>query len=86
MEEIERGTAEPVYMQLAAIIRAQIQSGKIAPRYPIPSKSTLQQRYGVADGTINKALQVLRDEGLVRTVQGLGVFVIPEDERPLGHP
>jgi DNA-binding GntR family transcriptional regulator len=38
---------------------------------------TLVQRYEVAKGTVEKALGVLRDEGLVRTVPGRGVYVMP---------
>jgi DNA-binding GntR family transcriptional regulator len=33
------------------------------------------QRYGIADGTVKKAVQVLRDAGLVHTVRGKGVYV-----------
>jgi GntR family transcriptional regulator len=82
MDEIERGVAEPVYQQLAGIIRRRIESGEIPPRHAIPSKSTLMRLYGVADGTINKALQILKDEGLVKTTLGLGLFVIPPEDRP----
>ena len=46
----------PVYIQLADILRAQIQSGELPPRRPVPSKRTLQQEYGVAGGTIDKAI------------------------------
>jgi len=66
----------PVYIQLADLLRQQIATGELQPRRPIPSIRTLQQRYGVADGTVKKAVQVLRDEGLVRTVPGRGVYVI----------
>ena len=44
---------------------------------PLPSIRTSQQRYEVSDGTVKKAVQVLRDEGLVRTVIGRGVCVGP---------
>lgn len=67
----------PVYVQLAEILRGEIQSGELQPRRPIPSIRTLQQQYGVSDGTVKKAVQVLRDEGLVRTVKGRGVYVSP---------
>jgi GntR family transcriptional regulator len=66
----------PVYLQLAGILRGQIRSGELQPRRPIPSIRTLQQRYEVSDGTVKKAVQVLRDEGLVRTVKGRGVYVV----------
>jgi GntR family transcriptional regulator len=75
---IDPGLDTPVYVQLAAILRDQIQSGELQPRRPIPSIRTLQQTYGVSDGTVKEAVQVLRDEGLVRTVRGRGVYVTPE--------
>jgi GntR family transcriptional regulator len=65
----------PVYVQLADILRARIESGELAPRRPVPSKRTLMQDYGVAGGTIDKAIGILRDEGLVRTVTGRGIYV-----------
>ena len=51
---------QPVYLQLAAILRQMIQSGEISPREPLPSINTLVQRYEVAKGTVEKALGVLR--------------------------
>jgi GntR family transcriptional regulator len=65
----------PVYVQLADILRARIRSGELAPRRMIPSIRTLQQEYAVSDRTVKHATQLLRDEGLVHTVQGRGVFV-----------
>lgn len=43
-------------------------------RVPVPSKRTLMQTYGVAGGTIDKAIGILRGEGLVRTVIGRGIY------------
>ncbi len=68
----------PVYVQLAEILRARIISGELAPRRPVPSKRTLMQEYGVAGGTVDKAIGILRDEGLVRTVIGRGIYVVPQ--------
>jgi GntR family transcriptional regulator len=82
---IERGDVQPVYQQLAKILRAQIDSGEIPPRRAIPSKRQLMQEYGVALGTVNKALDLLRQDGYLVSVQGLGVFVTPpEDRTPSG--
>lgn len=73
---------EPVYRQLAAILRGRIERGELPPGRPLPSKKTLQQEYGVSQGTVERALDLLRDEGLVATSMGRGVFVVPEAERP----
>ena len=41
----------------------------------VPSITRLTQEYGVSKGTAVKALDVLRREGLTRTVAGWGTFV-----------
>lgn len=79
-DPIERGTDQPVYVQLAAILRRRIESGEIAERRPLPSKSRLRQDYGISDDTIDKALAILREEGKIRTVTGLGIFATPRGE------
>jgi GntR family transcriptional regulator len=71
----------PVYLQLAAILRGQIESGKLEPDRPLPSLVTLVQEYAVARGTAAKAVQVLVGEGLVVIVPGRGAFVLPRERR-----
>jgi GntR family transcriptional regulator len=71
----------PVYQQLAAILRAQIDSGAIPARHAIPSKRTLVQEYGVAAGTVERALNELRADGYLKTVLGRGLYVVPPGER-----
>lgn len=65
----------PRYLQVAAIIRAQIERGDFRPGEPIPSQNTIIQTYGVARATAAKALGVLRDEGIVVVVPGIGALV-----------
>jgi GntR family transcriptional regulator len=72
---IDPESATPVYVQLANLLRQGIQDGTYPPDRALPSIRTLQQTYGVADGTVQKALRILKDEGLVHTVQGRGIFV-----------
>jgi len=67
----------PVYLQLAAILRAAIESGELEPNRPLPSYTTLMQQHGVARGTAAKAVGVLVAEGLVRIVPGRGAYVRP---------
>ena len=60
-------------MQLAAILRAEIRDtpkGRL-----LPSVRTMMQTYGVSDGTVKHALAQLREEGLIKTVQGRGSYV-----------
>jgi DNA-binding transcriptional regulator YhcF (GntR family) len=66
----------PVYRQLADHLREQIASGELPPRTPLPSAKTLAQEHGIAIGTVTRAVDVLRQEGLVRTVPGRGVWVV----------
>jgi DNA-binding GntR family transcriptional regulator len=66
----------PVYQQLAAILRAQVESGELEPDRPLPSLISLMQTYGVARETARKAQRVLVAEGLARVVPGRGVYVI----------
>lgn len=70
----------PRHQQIADVLRERITSGDLAPRFPIPSESQIQQEFGVARDTARKAVQVLRDEGLVRTVVGMGTFVVEQDD------
>jgi DNA-binding GntR family transcriptional regulator len=65
----------PVYRQLASLLREAISSGKLAPGRPLPSESSLMGEHGVSRDTVRKAVGILRDEGLVVTVQGKGSYV-----------
>jgi GntR family transcriptional regulator len=75
---IDHLSGTPVYLQLAAILRAAIKSGELEPDRPLPSYMTLMQEHGVARGTAAKAVRVLVDEGLVRIVPGRGAYVIEQ--------
>ena len=82
LDALDPGGRDPLYRQLAAILRAEIESGRISGSVPLPSRTALQQRYGISIRTVNSALAVLREEGLIETREGRGTFAVPEDERP----
>lgn len=65
----------PPYQQAADLIRREIESGKIKPGEQVPSYRELQERFGIANMTARSALRVLREEGLIYTVQGRGSYV-----------
>lgn len=74
----------PPYQQVASALRAAILTRTFAPGDKLPSGSELAKRYGVARMTVQQALRVLRDEGLVVSRAGSGVFVRERTERPVG--
>jgi GntR family transcriptional regulator len=83
---IDREGPVPPSQQLANILREQILSGEIPPGRRIPSFVELEQDYDIARDTIRKAVQVLKDEGLVETVIGMGIFVVDPGESAPGRP
>jgi DNA-binding GntR family transcriptional regulator len=72
-ETIDRESADPPWRQLAAILRARIESGEITNR--LPGERALQQEFDLAPVTIRKAIHHLRDQGLVVISPGMGTFV-----------
>ncbi len=70
---------EYIYVQLASILRDRIRSGDLPPGRALPSARLLSQQYEVAIGTVKKAIEILRAEGLVRTVIGRGIYVTRPD-------
>jgi GntR family transcriptional regulator len=72
---VDHDAETPLWLQLANILRGQIQSGELAPGRIVPSETTLMQEHGVARGTVRKAIDALAEEGLVNRVQGRGTFV-----------
>jgi GntR family transcriptional regulator len=74
---IDPHAPEPSYKQLADQLRAQIESGEIGPREPLPSITYLTGETGLAVGTVRKAIAVLVDEGRAYTVPGRGTFASP---------
>lgn len=65
----------PPYQQVANALRAAILTKKFAPGDKLPSGSELAQRYGVARMTVQQAVRLLREEGLVVSRQGSGIYV-----------
>jgi len=71
---LDHDSPEPLYAQLAGIIRGQIERGELSGR--VPSAKTLAQTYDVAVGTAERALALLREDGLIASAMGRGHFVI----------
>ncbi|PZS26629.1 MAG: GntR family transcriptional regulator [Pseudonocardiales bacterium] len=74
----------PPYQQVAHALRAAILTRKVQPGEKLPSLTELAERYSVARMTVQQAMRLLRDEGLIVSRQGSGVFVRERTERPVG--
>jgi len=67
---------QPVYLQVAALLRQRIESGEWPPRRRLPAVVALEHEYGVARNTVLKAIKHLRETGYVYTVRNWGTVVL----------
>ena len=65
----------PPYEQIASIVRDSIQRGQLRPGDRLPGRAAMAEEYEVSQMTVQSALRVLREEGLIVARQGSGVFV-----------
>ncbi|MEV8523407.1 MULTISPECIES: winged helix-turn-helix domain-containing protein [unclassified Streptomyces] len=86
----DRGQAgeNPRYRLVADALRQDIQNGVPAPGEALPTQQQLMRRFGCSRGTVQTALQLLREEGLLEAgVSGRGARVARQAAigRPLVH-
>jgi GntR family transcriptional regulator len=77
-DQLDPDAPVPLYAQLAAILRGQIERGEIAGR--VPSAVQLGRRFGCSRDTALHALEIVKGEGLVTTVHGVGTFTVPQQD------
>lgn len=70
---------DPIYIQIVSQIKKLVLDGKLKPGDSIPAMRTLAKDLNVSVITVQKAYEILRDEGFLNTVVGKGTFVeMPE--------
>jgi GntR family transcriptional regulator len=72
---IDQQGGRPVYRQIADLLRSAIATGVLGPGEQVPSEHELAAEHGVARGTAREAIMLLRNEGLIEAIHGLGCFV-----------
>lgn len=65
----------PVYVQIADYVEADIKAGHLQPHDRIPTENDMHTEWGVARTTARRAVNLLRERGLVYTVAQRGTFV-----------
>ncbi|MEU8764264.1 GntR family transcriptional regulator [Streptomyces sp. NPDC048659] len=63
------------YQRIVQGVRDKIRSGQLPAGAKLPSTRELAEEYGVAAGTVQRALTELRAAGLVYSHQGRGSFI-----------
>jgi DNA-binding GntR family transcriptional regulator len=71
-----------VFADIAAELRRRIEEGEIPPGAPIGTLRDLSAEFHVAKGTIERAVNQLRDECWVYSRTGSGTFVLGPEARP----
>ncbi|MGC4105923.1 MAG: GntR family transcriptional regulator [Thermomicrobiales bacterium] len=83
MNELDRETSTPLYLQVKAWMLAQIEAGTFRPHRRIPSERALSERFGISRMTVRQALLELIQEGRLYSRVGKGTF--PADP-PISQP
>lgn len=74
-----RPFAQPLHRQVRDLMMARIEAGEWSPGTYLPPEIKLAEHYGVAVGTLRKALLDLAAEGVVLRRQGKGTVVASHD-------
>jgi GntR family transcriptional regulator len=69
-----------VYVRVANEVEAEIRSGRLPHGARLPNERDMGALHGVAPGTARRAVQELRDRGLVVTLPNKGSFVVAPTE------
>lgn len=81
---LNKAIGTPLYAQLAALLREQINTGKLPIHTKLSSERELCEQYAISRITVRKALAELMHEGLVYSSVGKGIYVAePKLEREL---
>ena len=78
--EISKVERIPKFQQLAGELRQQILSGQLPVGESLPTYAAMQAKFGCAQNTLEKALSVLEQEGLIFRKPSSGVYVAPRSK------
>lgn len=75
----------PPYLRIVGELRRRITAGELSPGDRVPSTRQIVRQWGVAMATASRALTLLRQEGLIRAVPGVGMVVAGPESTPTGR-
>ena len=74
----------PLYLQIADELRRNIEESVFKVGDQLPTEMELSKRFGVHRHTLRRAIEVLRQEGIVDVERGRGTFVVAPIALPIG--
>ena len=65
----------PIYVRIVEGLKEAILNGEIKEEEQLPSTTYISSQYNINIATVNKAINLLVDEGLAYKKRGIGMFV-----------
>ncbi|SDY72098.1 GntR family transcriptional regulator, phosphonate transport system regulatory protein [Saccharopolyspora shandongensis] len=80
-DRIDHDGPATLWAQVAADVEADIAAGDLTGGSRLPTELELAEIYGVARGTVRRAVADLADRGVIVVVHGRGTFVATGEQR-----
>ena len=75
-----------VWVQVADVIAKRIEDGTYPPEGRLPAETDFVAEFGCSRESARRAIEALRNRGLIETVRGKGSYVVPPEERQPNGP
>jgi DNA-binding LacI/PurR family transcriptional regulator/DNA-binding transcriptional regulator YhcF (GntR family) len=82
MIKLDKGSKDPLYLQVKAGLLAQINAGVFSPDKPIPTERELADSVGLSRLTVRRSIVELAQQGLLRRIPGRGTFIVTGAVKP----
>ncbi len=77
---VSNKTSRPLYEQIVTQVKAQIMSGNLKAGEALPSIRSLARSLQISVLTVQKAYDLLQEDGFIETTAGKGCFVSAQNQ------
>ena len=77
---VSNKTSRPLYEQIGTQVKAQIMSGELKAGEALPSIRSLAKSLQISVLTVQKAYDLLQEDGFIETTAGKGCFVSAQNQ------
>lgn len=68
------------YQHIVEVVSERIKNEEYSFHYALPNQQALAAEFGVSRMTVKKALDILKEEGVIYSSRGLGTFVVQHEK------